>query len=298
MRWFGVSVNPVTGEISVPVKESFMENIDNAYDSFIRNSYKVINSDDESNQRVKETLTKIINSNRAVMLTTINKAWRIIIIEKDRPYSNVFDNGSIYMSTTLIKNLSDDELGFFIARAVAVTTLQQQRQETGRFILNAGANSIIFGLMYALTNFKAAMMAVAISSVFELEENISYSKSDILTADDYGMEFAARACFDIRAVPIYFAKIGEKNLEQHSKLARFFFRSRTGTELASIIEPSPAFRRQNAMKKLGQLMDKGEAVGCPPLDPSNDPIVDYELEEFKKNREAYKNSIRYKLNLG
>ncbi|XP_067945431.1 metalloendopeptidase OMA1, mitochondrial-like [Watersipora subatra] len=194
-------------------------------------------------------------------------------------------SGRIYIPSSLLESLSDDEIAFLISHSAASILLDTQRKKYARTAIDDLAfltvMSVIGFMQLPIPGFLFALEYNIIQSYFE---TAPADQKEVLLADKYALEMTARACYDIRKIPVYFAKLAE--IEQQAGVGRGLHKVKTAIKS----EPTFERRRQNIMNQFGEAMKIYKDTDCPKLDPENDPIVEYEIEEFEKNRELRKNS--------
>ncbi|XP_067945430.1 metalloendopeptidase OMA1, mitochondrial-like [Watersipora subatra] len=281
-------VNQMTGEKQVVIDSHETAVFERLYEKYLKSIMDIVQHDDPLQQKAKEMLSKILIDSRQTYphIGTNFGKWRTIVYRSSEPQPiRALASGVIYIPSFLIENLSDDELAFLMSHAAASVLLDTQRKKYARTAIDDLAfltvMSVVGFVQQPIYGYLFALEYNIIQSYFE---TAPADQKEVLLADKYALEFTARACYDIRKIPVYFAKLAE--IEQQAGVGRGLHKVKTAIKS----EPTFERRRQNIMNHLEEAMKIYKDSGCPKLNPENDPIVDYEIEEFEKNREQRKNS--------
>merc|ERR1712126_336407 len=182
-----------------------------------------------------------------------------IIIDKDLIDIFIIPSGDLFVSKGMVETCSnDDALAFIIGHEMAHIALDHHNLRNRYRNIN-----------------------------YNWLEELKNARDMELEADIYGMELAAKACFDAREAPSYWKKIDMAMKDE--KLGYPFSFVKAGANIPEFLSthPTPMHRFRNLKEHLPKAIAKGTSCGCPSLiDQEPDPKLQF--QEYMKRRNGLK----------
>jgi len=224
-------------------------------------------------QRVASVSNKLLMGNRDVR-QIYDKQWTVTVVDQPTRNAFVLPSGNIFVFTGMLdlcKN--DDQLAVVLGHEMAHSVIGHTAEQLTRASFIQLILLLPFALLWAaLPNDGVALVAdwffqKVVSFVFELP----FSRAQETEADEVGLQFAAKACFDVREAPAFW---GEMEL-----IAEDPIEVETDLEFLSTHPVHPT-RQANLSDQLASALTIRLDCGCDRLDCNKDPNV--RLEMFKE----------------
>merc|ERR1712203_643240 len=224
-------------------------------------------------KRVASVSNKLLMGNRDIR-QIYDKQWTVTVV--DEPIRNAFvlPSGNIFVFTGMLdlcKN--DDQLAVILGHEMAHSVIGHTAEQLTRASFIQMILLLPFALLWAaLPNDGVALVAdwffqKVVSFVFELP----FSRAQETEADEVGLQFAAKACFDVREAPAFWGLM--------ELLAEDPMEVDTDLEFASTHPVHPT-RQANLTDQLTSALTIRLDCGCDRLDCDRDPNV--RLDQFKE----------------
>jgi len=234
--------------------------ISNIYYKILLKKYEdeILDSEHEMHKRVEKIVLRLKNYNDDINMFN-EKRWSIQIIDKDLIDIFIIPSGDLFVSKGMVETCSnDDALAFIIGHEMAHIALDHHNLRNRYRNIN-----------------------------YNWLEELKNARDMELEADIYGMELAAKACFDAREAPSYWKKIDMAMKDE--KLGYPFSFVKAGTDIPEFLSthPTPMHRFRNLKEHLPKAIAKGTSCGCPSLiHQEPDPKLQY--QEYMKRRNGLK----------
>jgi len=222
-------------------------------------------------QRVASVSNKLLRGSRDIR-QIYDKQWTVDVIDQPIANAMVLPSGNIFVFTGMLdlcKN--DDQLAVVLGHEMAHSVLGHTAEQLTRASFIQLILLVPFALLWAaLPNDGVALVAnwffeKVVFLVFELP----FSRAQETEADEVGLQFAAKACFDVREAPAFW---GLMELYCEADLLDLEFFS---------THPVHPTRQANLSEKLASALTIRLECDCEDLDSNKDPNV--RLEQFKEH---------------
>jgi len=241
-------------------------------------------------KRVASVSNRLLMANRDIR-QIYDKQWTVTVV--DEPIRNAFvlPSGNIFVFSGMLdlcKN--DDQLAVVLGHEMAHSVIGHTAEKLTRTSVIQSALLLPMALLWAaLPNDGVAFVAdwffqKVVTYVFELP----FSRAQETEADEVGLLFAAKACFDVREAPAFWgvmqliAEAEDEGLEDLDLEA---------VEILAFASTHPAHptRQANLTDQLTGALSVRLDCGCDRLDCNKDPNV--KLQQFKDYLRVTKKKI-------
>ncbi|CAG7726591.1 unnamed protein product [Allacma fusca] len=168
------------------------------------------NPRDPAYRRVSRVANNILKSNKDLEQIR-NKEWTITVVN-DETIQNAFvlPSGNIFVFTGMLDVCeTDDELAVILAHEMAHAVLGHAAENASYCHLMDLVMVIPIALLWAIlpSDWSSAFAHAVGSGLQGILLSLPYSRAMEMEADEVGLFLAAKACFDIRLAPIFWAKM-------------------------------------------------------------------------------------------
>ncbi|XP_074077429.1 metalloendopeptidase OMA1, mitochondrial isoform X2 [Macrotis lagotis] len=252
--------SPVTGRKKLLVlgKEQFMMLSQMEYDAWMEEfKNDLLTEKDPRYLAVKKVLQHLVESNRDIPGMS---EFQWIIHMVDRPSINAFvlPNGQVFVFTGLLEAVSDiHQLTFLLGHEIAHAVLGHAAEKASLVHLWDFLGLILLTMIWAICpRDSLAVLGQWIQS--KLKEYVfdrPYSRTLEVEADKVGLQFAAKACVDVRACSVFW--------QQLEFADRVLGEPRLPEWLST--HPSHENRAEHLERLIPQAIKIRESCNCPPL---------------------------------
>lgn len=208
-------------------------------------------------QRIARVANKILLSNRELSQIK-SKNWAITVV--DRPdITNAFvtPHGKIFVFTGMLHVCTnDDQLAVVLAHEISHAILSHSAETLSKLFLVEMLLMIPIVVFWAIFSDVGALFSQWLSGkLADFMIHLPFMRSLEIEADAVGLQLAARACYDVREAPIFWAKMNvvtdtNMNIEWLSTHPSHESRQ---TELQQLLPEALKTRMANSCPLLGPL---------------------------------------------
>ncbi|XP_051855537.1 metalloendopeptidase OMA1, mitochondrial [Antechinus flavipes] len=252
--------SPVTGRKKLLVlgKEQFMMLSQMEYDTWMEEfKNDLLTEKDPRYLAVKKVLQHLVESNKDIPGISEFK-WIIHVVDKPSINAFVLPNGQVFVFTGLLEAVTDiHQLTFLLGHEIAHAVLGHAAEKASLVHLWDFLGLIILAMIWAVCpRDSLAVLAQWIQS--KLKEYVfdrPYSRTLEVEADKVGLQFAAKACVDVRASAVFWQQLefADKILGD-PKLPEWLS-----------THPSHENRAEHLDRLIPQAIKIRESCNCPPL---------------------------------
>ncbi|XP_054837120.1 metalloendopeptidase OMA1, mitochondrial [Eublepharis macularius] len=262
---------PITGRARLLVfgKEHFTELSQIEYNMWIEEfKDKMLPERDPRYQVVKKVVSHLVESNKDVPQISEFK-WTIHVVEEPGINAFVFPNGHIFVFTGLLTAVSDiHQLSFILGHEIAHAVLGHAAEKTSLVHFLDFFSLILLTMIWAICPHDSlAMIGQWIQAKFqELLFNMPYDRTLEAEADKVGLQFAAKACVDVRASSVFWQQMElAETIQGNPKLPEWLS-----------THPSHENRAEHLDRLIPEALKIRERCNCPAL-ASEDPRLIFRL---------------------
>ncbi|XP_032659009.1 metalloendopeptidase OMA1, mitochondrial isoform X2 [Chelonoidis abingdonii] len=282
---FKGSETPITGRARLLVfgKEHFMALSEMEYDMWMEQfKDKMLSEIDPRYQVVKKVIGHLSESNQDIPQVSDFK-WVIHVVEEPGINAFVLPNGQVFVFTGLLNAVSDiHQLSFILGHEIAHAVLGHAAEKASLVHFLDFLSLILLTMIWAVCP-RDSLAVVGQWIQTKLQEFMfdrPYNRTLEAEADKVGLQFAAKACVDVRASSVFW---------QQMELAETIQGQRKLPEWLST-HPSHENRAEHLDRLIPEALKIRENCNCPSL-PGPDPRLIFKLNtqhllEASKNKEG------------
>ncbi|XP_039341649.1 metalloendopeptidase OMA1, mitochondrial isoform X2 [Mauremys reevesii] len=282
---FKASETPITGRARLLVfgKEHFMALSEMEYDMWMEQfKNKMLSETDPRYQVVKKVIGHLSESNQDIPQVSEFK-WVIHVVEEPDINAFVLPNGQVFVFTGLLNAVSDiHQLSFILGHEIAHAVLVHAAEKASLVHFLDFLSLILLTMIWAVCP-RDSLAVVGHWIQTKLQEFIfdrPYNRTLEAEADKVGLQFAAKACVDVRASSVFW---------QQMELAETIQGQRKLPEWLST-HPSHENRAEHLDRLIPEALKIRKSCNCPSL-PGPDPRLIFKLNtqhllEASKDKEG------------
>ncbi|XP_030428092.1 metalloendopeptidase OMA1, mitochondrial isoform X3 [Gopherus evgoodei] len=282
---FKESETPITGRARLLVfgKEHFMALSEMEYDMWMEQfKNKMLSEIDPRYQVVKKVIGHLSESNQDIPQVSEFK-WVIHVVEEPGINAFVLPNGQVFVFTGLLNAVSDiHQLSFILGHEIAHAVLGHAAEKASLVHFLDFLSLILLTMIWAVCP-RDSLAVVGQWIQTKLQEFMfdrPYNRTLEAEADKVGLQFAAKACVDVRASSVFW---------QQMELAETIQGQRKLPEWLST-HPSHENRAEHLDRLIPEALKIRENCNCPSL-PGPDPRLIFKLNthhllEASKDKEG------------
>ncbi|XP_050817986.1 metalloendopeptidase OMA1, mitochondrial isoform X2 [Gopherus flavomarginatus] len=282
---FKESETPITGRARLLVfgKEHFMALSEMEYDMWMEQfKNKMLSEIDPRYQVVKKVIGHLSESNQDIPQVSEFK-WIIHVVEEPGINAFVLPNGQVFVFTGLLNAVSDiHQLSFILGHEIAHAVLGHAAEKASLVHFLDFLSLILLTMIWAVCP-RDSLAVVGQWIQTKLQEFMfdrPYNRTLEAEADKVGLQFAAKACVDVRASSVFW---------QQMELAETIQGQRKLPEWLST-HPSHENRAEHLDRLIPEALKIRENCNCPSL-PGPDPRLIFKLNtqhllEASKDKEG------------
>ncbi|KAH1166642.1 metalloendopeptidase OMA1, mitochondrial isoform X1 [Mauremys mutica] len=276
---------PITGRARLLVfgKEHFMALSEMEYDMWMEQfKNKMLSETDPRYQVVKKVIGHLSESNQDISQVSEFK-WVIHVVEEPDINAFVLPNGQVFVFTGLLNAVSDiHQLSFILGHEIAHAVLGHAAEKASLVHFLDFLSLILLTMIWAVCP-RDSLAVVGHWIQTKLQEFIfdrPYNRTLEAEADKVGLQFAAKACVDVRASSVFW---------QQMELAETIQGQRKLPEWLST-HPSHENRAEHLDRLIPEALKIRKSCNCPSL-PGPDPRLIFKLNmqhllEASKDKEG------------
>ncbi|XP_067946850.1 metalloendopeptidase OMA1, mitochondrial-like [Watersipora subatra] len=248
----------------------------------ILDEVQVISASDPRYQVVSECSMRILKANQANCDQIWKLDWSVTVVDDDST-SNAFvlPNGHIFVYTGLIKEMRNvDQLAVVLSHEIAHAVMGHSIEHISRGqLLDFVAIAVLAAIWTVVPGDGIALVTQWFyNKLIKLMLDLPYSRELETEADTVGLGFAAKACYDVREAPAFWA-LQEALLKYSPGIGIPEFMS---------THPSHESRVRQLQDVIPEALKLRQACSCQPLS-SADPVQRVQ-KEIELLREKHENS--------
>ncbi|XP_063154092.1 metalloendopeptidase OMA1, mitochondrial [Candoia aspera] len=262
---------PITGRTRLLVfhKDQFAEMTEIEYNMWLLEfKNKMLPETDPRFQVVKKTVTHLTESNKDVPEFS-EFTWTIHVVEEPNINAFVLPNGQVFVFTGLLTAVSDiNQLSFILGHEIAHAILGHAAEKASLMHFLDFFSIILLTIIWAICprDSLAVISQWIQGRIQELLFDRPYSRTLEAEADKVGLQFAAKACIDVRASSVFW---------QQMELAEILQNQPKLPEWLST-HPSHGNRAEYLDSLIPEALKIRESCNCPSL-PGQDPRLTFRL---------------------
>ncbi|KFQ22020.1 hypothetical protein N331_12622, partial [Merops nubicus] len=269
---------PITGRTRLLVfrKEHLKQLAQMEYDTWMEKlEGKMLPETDERYQAVEKVVSHLSESNKDIPQLSAFK-WTVHVADEPEVNAFVLPNGEVFVFTGLLDAASDiNQLSFILGHEIAHAVLEHAVKKVGMVHLLDFVSLIFLTLIWAICprDSWAVLGQWIQSKLKEFMFDRPYSRTLEAEADEVGLQFAAKACVDVRASSLFWQRMGVvETLERQPRLPEW-------------LSTHPS--HENRAEHLDQLMPEAlkirESCNCPSLSgPDPRLVFKHTMQRFLK----------------
>ncbi|XP_019147432.1 metalloendopeptidase OMA1, mitochondrial [Corvus cornix cornix] len=291
---------PITGRTRLMVfgKEHFKELSEMEYDMWMELFKSQMLPETDAGYQVVETIVgHLSESNKDVPQVSALK-WVIHVVDEPAVNAFVLPNGQVFVFTGLLDAVSDiHQLSFILGHEIAHAVLEHAAEKASLVHLLDFLSLIFLTMIWAICprDSLAVVGQWIQSKLQEFMFDRPYSRTLEAEADKVGLQFAAKACVDVRASSVFWQQMElaeaiegqpklpewlsthpshENRAEHLDRLIPEALKIRESCNCPSLSGPDPRLIFRLNMQRLLELAEGREAPNSTKQDPSK-PKLDF-----------------------
>jgi len=217
-------------------------------------SEKILPVTDRRYKRVDRIVRRILQANNSKEVSALS--WEVNVIDDDDVMNAfVLPNGQIFVFTGILNQVSNDhELAGVMGHEMAHAILNHGAEQISRTSFLNIFGLIVVTAIWALIPVDPVALVVHLlqDSMEDAVVHLPYSRLLENEADSVGLVLAARACYDVRHVPVFWERMYQIDKESGAEEIEWLS-----------THPSHASRVANINQLLPEALKKREEVQCP-----------------------------------
>ncbi|XP_006879797.1 PREDICTED: metalloendopeptidase OMA1, mitochondrial [Elephantulus edwardii] len=266
-----LEVSPITGRSKLLLldKEYFKILSDLEYETCVEEfKDRMLTENDPRYLTIKKVVYHLIECNKDVPgISEIN--WVLHVVDSPDKNAFVCPNGQMFVFTGLLYSVSDThQLAFLLGHEIAHVVLGHAAEKTSMLHLLDFLGVIFLTVIWAMCprDSLALLCQWIQSKLQEFMFNRPYNRTLEVEADKIGLQFAAKACVDVRVSSVFWQQMEfAQKLQGHPRLPQWLS-----------THPSHENRAENLDRLIPQALQIRENCNCPPLS-GPDPRVQFRL---------------------
>ncbi|XP_010021489.1 PREDICTED: metalloendopeptidase OMA1, mitochondrial [Nestor notabilis] len=276
---------PITGRMRLLVfgKEHFRELSEMEYKMWMEEfKSKMLPEMDPRYQVVKRVVGHLSESNKDIPQVSALE-WVIHVVEEPGVNAFVLPNGQVFVFTGLLNAVSDiHQLSFILGHEIAHAVLEHAAEKASLVHLLDFLSLIFLTMIWAICP-RDSLAVVGQWLQSKLQEFVfdrPYNRTLEAEADKVGLQFAAKACVDVRASSVFWQQMElAETIQGQPKLPEWLS-----------THPSHGNRAEHLDRLIPEALKIRESCNCPSLS-GPDPRLIFQLNmqhllESSKNQEA------------
>nr|ALS04202.1 mitochondrial metalloendopeptidase OMA1 [Acartia pacifica] len=239
--------------------------------------------------QIASVANRILSANRDLR-QIYDKACTLTVVDSPVVNAFVLPSGNIFVFTGLLEACdSMDEVSVVLAHEIAHVVLGHVEEKLTRTSFLQMIMLVPMSLLWVLIPYDGVAFITTwfFDTVTNIMLELPFSRFQETEADEVGLIMAAKACFDVREAPAFWAKLALKdgNTDEDPDADK-------ALELIST-HPANETRQENLEEKLESAIQIRRECGCKSLDPTRDPMK--KVEEKRQSIENRKKRYDYNL---
>lgn len=187
-----------------------MEEVEELSKSAFKDEYskKIITKQTKEVNRVMKVLDRIVKSNKDIFEIR-NVKWTITLVDDSQVNAAAYPSGHIIVYKGLLDYVdSDDELAGVLGHEISHAILQHTAENLSRSaIIDVLSVVLVLTIWTIVPSDIAAIFVQYFSDKFlDLSLELPFSRFLEEEADKVGLHLAAKACYDVRSIPIFWRR--------------------------------------------------------------------------------------------
>ncbi|KAM6261945.1 metalloendopeptidase OMA1, mitochondrial isoform 1-T3 [Porphyrio hochstetteri] len=259
---------PITGRTRLLVfgKEHFRELSQMEYNMWMEEfESQMLPETDARYQVVEKIVGHLLESNKDIP-QVLDVEWVIHVVDKSEVNAFVFPNGQVFVFTGLLNAVSDiHQLSFILGHEIAHAVLEHAAEKASLVHFLDFLSLIFLTMIWAICpRDSLAILGQWIQSKLqEFMFDRPYSRRLEAEADKVGLQFAAKACVDVRASSVFW---------QQMELAEIIQGQPKLPEWLST-HPSHENRSEHLDRLIPEALKIRESCNCPSLSGSDPRLI-------------------------